>query len=138
MACPLAEGYYPGMAITILGKSQCPLCDKVLQSGDDIIGTPHFIHSGPLHRYSDAGMHRGCFTAWSKAGEFIAAFNEFGRSFPRGPRQMLKDGSIVEVNPDELPPREEGKPRVTVGILGEGEERDLLLAAMDAVTRRTR
>lgn len=136
MACRLADSYYCGMAINILGKSRCPLCERVLQNGDDIMGTPHFLTSGPLHRYSDAGMHRDCFMAWPNAGDFRAAFNDFGRSFPSGPRQMLEDGSIVEMKPDELPPREDGKPRVKVGILGAGEERDQLLAALDAVRKR--
>jgi hypothetical protein len=102
------------MAIIILGKSECPLCGRVIQVDDDYMGTPHFLPSGPLSRYSDAGIHRDCFMAWPKAGEFRLAFNEVGRSWLGGPRQMLEDGSIVEVKREELPPRQEGKARLTI------------------------
>lgn len=124
------------MAIILLGKSECPICGLVLEEGDDFFGTPHFIHSGPLSRYSDAGMHRACFTAWPKADEFRLLFNEAGRSWPGGPRQMLPDGAIVKVSVEDLPARAIGKPRLTLGVLGIEEERHQLNAAIDAVEKR--
>lgn len=124
------------MAIIIRGVTACPLCGEVLRDGDDIVATPHFLHSGPLSRYSDAAMHRECFTAWPKADAFRSAFNDFGRSWPGGPHQMLTDGTIVKVTPDDLPPRQEEEARLTVGVLGDVEDRVQLLAALDATGKR--
>lgn len=119
------------MAIIIRGITECPLCGKVLADGDDLVATSHFIHSGPLSRFSDAGMHRSCFVAWPKAGAFRAEFNG---TFSDRPLQMLDDGSIVEgvaIGDDVV-----AKPRLTLGVIGDGPEREELLAALEATERR--
>lgn len=87
------------MAIIIAGASKCSICDAVLARGEDVIGTPHFIHdsSHPLWPFSDSGMHRACFLAWPKASEFRAAYNDlWNREVPDHPREMLRDGTIVD------------------------------------------
>lgn len=121
------------MAIIIFGKSECPLCCSPLQADDDYMATSHFLPTGPLSRYSDAAMHRDCFKAWAKAGEFRAAFNEVGRSWPGGPRQMLEDGTVVKVDAEDLPPVVHGKPHLNISILGSPDDQDELLSALDRV-----
>lgn len=119
------------MAIIILGKSECPLCGNVIQPSDDYMATSHFLHVGPLSRYSDAAMHRDCFKAWPQANEFRRAFNEVGRSGPGKPLQMMADGTVVEVNPDDLPPVSSCVPRLNISIIGSPDDQKELLSALD-------
>ena len=44
------------MALFIIGKTECSLCDELILVGDDIVGTTHFIVdvTDPLWRYSDS------------------------------------------------------------------------------------
>lgn len=88
------------MAIIIRGATACSLCEAVLAEGEDIIGSPHFIHDQchRLWRFSDSGMHRVCFMAWSEAPEFRAAYNDlWNKLVPEHPREMLSDGTIVDL-----------------------------------------
>jgi hypothetical protein len=60
------------MAIILEGKTECSICGKVLEKGQEIIGFPHFIgdRNDPLWAYSDSGMHKGCFQNWKHKDEF--------------------------------------------------------------------
>jgi len=61
------------MALIFLGSSECPLCNKILQKGDEIIGLPPIAEIGnPLYRYFDCGFHKKCFDAWDKKQEIEA------------------------------------------------------------------
>ena len=55
------------MALIIGGKSTCPICNHILEDGDDLVATTHFIadKTDPLWRYSDSAIHRSCFLSWS-------------------------------------------------------------------------
>jgi hypothetical protein len=88
------------MALIILGKTSCSLCDTVLMAGEDIVGTSHFIgdETDPLWRYSDSGMHRSCFLAWEHRLAFVAKFNATVGQQVSGNRtrhRMELDGTIV-------------------------------------------
>ena len=50
------------MALIIRGKSECPLCGKVIQKGDEIVAFTAFLRpEHPLWKYSDAAFHKECF-----------------------------------------------------------------------------
>lgn len=50
------------MALLIYGKTQCPLCGKVLNKGQEVVGFPAFLKSThALARYSDSTFHLDCF-----------------------------------------------------------------------------
>lgn len=58
------------MALTILGKSICPICGKTLQQDDEIWGLPPISNtSHPLWEYFDAGLHKSCYENWDKKAE---------------------------------------------------------------------
>lgn len=89
------------MAIVILGRSRCAICNEVIERSDEVIATPAFIED-PHHslwRFSDAGMHQSCFLAWDRRGEFVAEFNRVFDTHYRGMRHMLPDGRIEEREP---------------------------------------
>lgn len=64
------------MALIILGKSTCKLCNEVLQKHQELVAFPAFIadRQDPLYPYSDAAMHRSCFDAWTRRGEMVAKY----------------------------------------------------------------
>lgn len=65
------------MALIILGKTKCPLCDTPIASDRDVVATTPFLEgSHPLWRYADATMHYACFQRWPFREEFVAAYNE--------------------------------------------------------------
>jgi hypothetical protein len=88
------------MAIVMRGKTRCSICGDVITDGHDIVSTPHFLwdEAHPLWRFSDSGMHQRCFAGWEHAAEFRDTFNElWPKLMPSNPREMLPDGSIVEL-----------------------------------------
>ena len=66
------------VALVILDKTTCALCNEVLREDDDLVATQHFIRdqADPLWQYSDAAMHRRCFTKWQHREEFREKYNE--------------------------------------------------------------
>ena len=74
------------MALIIYGSSRCALCGLVLERADEIVATPHFVGdpADPLWRFSDAGMHRACFVAWSLRAAFVAQFNAVAAEYVAG------------------------------------------------------
>lgn len=50
------------------------ICERVLEVGDEIDGTPPFIvdRSDPFYRCSDAGFHRSCYEKWERRTAFEA------------------------------------------------------------------
>ena len=67
------------MALFQPGKTECPLCRKVIGKDDEAVGTTHFIadQTDPLWQYSDAMFHKRCLDAWEHRDEFIARYEEF-------------------------------------------------------------
>jgi hypothetical protein len=88
------------MAIVIEGRTNCSICDVVMEAGTDIVMFPHFIQDDrhPLWRFSDSGMHCGCFVHWDKAEAFRQAYDEFWPALmPRHLRTILANGTIVDL-----------------------------------------
>jgi hypothetical protein len=89
------------MAIILLGKTTCSLCNQLLRGDEDILGFPHFIHDPlhPLWRFSDSGMHKECFLSWENAEAFRNLYNElWPKLVPQHPRRMRDDGEIEKEN----------------------------------------
>jgi hypothetical protein len=90
------------MALIEYGVTTCPLCGQVISAEEEVIATSHFIpdESDGLWRFSDAAMHRKCFLAWPRRGDFVAKFNREMAKRPRpdGSREQMKsDGTVVSV-----------------------------------------
>lgn len=88
------------MALVFLGKSTCPICDRVLADGQVLVGTSHFIgdREDPLWRFSDAMMHRECFLSWELRADFVRRFNEEAAKhrFGNGTQHRMRDDGTVE------------------------------------------
>ena len=91
------------MAIVLLGKTQCSLCDAVLLSGQDLVSSQHFIASQnhPLWRYSDSAMHYACFQTWAHREAFVAEYNcTIGRIVSgNGTRRQMQANGVIVVLP---------------------------------------
>ena len=88
------------MAIILRGKTRCSICGAVIEEGDDIIATTHFISesSDPLWRFSDSAMHKFCFLKWEHRQEFVTKFNEIRGATTWGNgtyHHMGDDGNIT-------------------------------------------
>jgi len=61
------------MALIIGGKSTCSICNHILEDGEDLVATTHFIadKTDPLWRYLDSAIHRSCFLSWEHRLKFI-------------------------------------------------------------------
>lgn len=65
------------MALPALGRSRCSICGEVLQPGQLIVGTTHFIGDPADHlwQFSDSGMHAECFAGWAHRDEFASRYH---------------------------------------------------------------
>ena len=62
------------MALIVLGWSQCELCSRTLEAGDDILAfNDGFVME--YHFLGDAAVHRSCFMQWKHREAFRAAYN---------------------------------------------------------------
>jgi hypothetical protein len=93
-----------GMPVALIarGHTKCSICGAVLNKGDDIVATSHFIgdQNDPLWRFSDSAMHRSCFLGWEFRDKFIEKFNDIVGNiiWGNGTRhQMLADGTISRI-----------------------------------------
>lgn len=51
------------MAILILGKTKCPICNRILHGNQKIVSFPPFVGNelDPLHLFHDSAFHEECF-----------------------------------------------------------------------------
>ena len=80
------------MAIILLGKSECPLCGKTLEEGEEIIGLPAISDtSHPLLAYFDNGFHKACYENWEEKDKIDEALTKEKDVFERSVyyREML-------------------------------------------------
>ena len=58
--------------------TRCPLCNQLSGDDADCIATSHFIgdDAHPLWRYSDAVIHRRCFSGWKDRHAFVEKYIE--------------------------------------------------------------
>ena len=64
------------MALIFIGKSECPLCNQVFVTDDEIVSLPAISdQSHALYAFFDAGFHKACYDNWDKKdeAELIAA-----------------------------------------------------------------
>ena len=67
------------MALIFLGQTKCSICGEVLQEGEDIVATSHFIadSSYDLWGFSDAPMDWDCYAKWEHQRRFAFLYFEF-------------------------------------------------------------
>ncbi len=71
------------------GSSTCLLCGQTVESSKDAVMFPAFLGSShPLHRYSDACLHGGCYAACSDREELEHLYHEFRRIWESRPRDL--------------------------------------------------
>lgn len=81
------------MALIILSKTKCPLCEEPITSAVDVVATTPFLESSHLlSRYADATMHYDCFQRWHFREEFVTAYNQRVGSNEMRPDGRLSDG----------------------------------------------
>jgi hypothetical protein len=77
------------MALVIVGRSRCALCEGVLEDGQDVTAFPAFLP--PKHRlwrYSDAAFHARCFIAWTERSAFEALYQRAQALWNTRPRDL--------------------------------------------------
>jgi hypothetical protein len=101
------------------GASRCSICREVLNEGQAVVATTHFIAdpNDLLWRFSDSGMHAACFAAWEHRDEFAARYHSV--------MGITLAGFVpaVRANPDAPP-----LPKSRLMVLGTQEEREGYLA----------
>ena len=82
------------MALIILGKTLCPLCEAPITSDRNVVATTPFLEGAHcLSRYADATMHYECFQRWFFREEFVVAYNQRVGSNEMQPDGRLRDGA---------------------------------------------
>jgi len=89
------------MALLLIGKSLCPICEQVIAAADEVILTPAFLAdaSHPLWPFNDSAMHSFCFSSWPLRASFITEHNDFFVKHYRGARFMDINGLVREADP---------------------------------------
>jgi hypothetical protein len=92
------------MALFIPGKSECPICHKVLTDEDEVFGTWGVFSVDPaLFPNCDAVIHWSCYADWPRRPEFARAyFNFWVKDEPHNQywaKAFLDDQVFVTVNP---------------------------------------
>jgi hypothetical protein len=66
------------MALILRGKTECSICNSVINNEDQVVATTHFISDSndPLWRFSDSVIHKSCFLNWKHKQDFINKYNE--------------------------------------------------------------
>lgn len=70
------------MALIFLGSTECVLCGKTLQVGEQVSSlSPISDKEHPLYKYFDAGLHTQCFENWDKKEEVLAVIKVENEKF---------------------------------------------------------
>ena len=90
------------MALILKGKTECALCHEVVKENEEIVATSHFIPDPKdrLWRFSDAAMHKTCFSEWDQRQVFVEKYNQIVGSITWGNgtyHHMNDDGTIVSL-----------------------------------------
>ena len=90
------------MAIIIEGKTACPLCDNILEKGQEVVSFPAFVGNelDPLWLFSDAAFHSGCFEKHPLSSEAIARYEEMREKTAPGCRACVVCKAEIE-DPDD-------------------------------------
>jgi hypothetical protein len=79
------------MAIILLGKTNCPLCGKLLEEGQEIVSFAPFVGNelDPLWSFSDAAFHSLCFHDHPLSVEATARYEEMRKKAGPGNRACV-------------------------------------------------
>ena len=70
------------MALIFLGLTECVLCGKTLQKGEEVTSLPPIgDKSHPLYKYFDAGLHKQCLEKWDRKEEVSAVIKVENQKF---------------------------------------------------------
>ena len=70
------------MALIFLGLTECAICGKVLQKGEEVTSLPPIADKqNPLYKYFDAGLHTTCFENWDKKEVVVKVIKEAKQLF---------------------------------------------------------
>lgn len=105
------------MAIFIVGKTQCPLCEQIIEEGEEIVSFPPFIPNDldPLWIFSDGVFHAACFYREPLANKAVLRYEELRQKNGPGNRICVVCSSEIK-DPDEY---------ITLGHLTEDEKHPL-------------
>lgn len=95
------------MALMIIGKTECALCRAVIEENEKIVATSHFIADPKdrLWRFSDAAMHKRCFSEWDQRQVFVERYNEIVGNITWGNgtyHHMNDEGTIISIIREHL------------------------------------
>jgi hypothetical protein len=75
------------MALVLLGKSTCPLCNEVMKEGEELKAFPAFLpYDHRFGRFSDAAFHKVCFEKDEDAqavDDMLYVWERIMKSMPR-------------------------------------------------------
>jgi hypothetical protein len=90
------------VALILEGKTTCPICGKVLKTGEEIMGFPAFVsnQADPLLLFNDAGFHKDCVLAHALWPTLNWRMREYDEKTGPGHRKGLVCGEEI-THPDE-------------------------------------
>ena len=95
------------MAVIFPRKTPCMLCDKPIQTGDDVVAFPAFLPSEhDLSLFSDAPFHRACFDAdprFAQMSELYGKYRAIWESRPIAPQENGGHRGVGPRGVQELP-----------------------------------
>lgn len=91
------------MALIFYGTSICPLCNKILQQGEDITGFAAFMPNAAdlLYVFNDAGMHTACVKAHTLGQQALEYMNEYVNGGAPAERKCVVTGDTIG-SPDDF------------------------------------
>lgn len=76
------------MAMIVLGKTKCPICGRVVDKGEPLVGFPAFLPRGhALAAFSDSVCHRACVEDHPRGQEVLHLRDAFEKVLRRVPRR---------------------------------------------------
>jgi hypothetical protein len=90
------------MAIVLLGKTNCALCGKLLEEGQEIVSFSPFVSNelDPLGPFSDTAFHSHCFHHHPLSVEATARYDEMRKRTGPGNRACVVCNAEIE-DPDD-------------------------------------
>ena len=116
------------MAVVIIGKSECHICGKVLESSEDIVLFPPFIANmlDPLYIFNDAGVHMRCLEK-HPLGQQALLYRDKDISATRPENRICSIGKNKIENPDDY---------IFLGLLTSDENHPLYKFNFTTIDRR--
>jgi len=68
------------MAIIFLNQSECSICDKTLNEGQDIVLFPPLFKNDKFYIFNDSGFHRSCLEKSQLGKEALKFLEELHQS----------------------------------------------------------